>query len=120
MPGNSSHDGVFCPNNPDSKEDLSELLGNVTIPVPGPGDFDYWWSVQTVPCFLLILLPLISLKSITFFTKFNSLGRFIIISFWVAFRRMVEDFVTRVHQPTINGGIHRQQEIGRTWLQGWL
>lgn len=37
---------------------------------PGKGFF----TTQTAPLFLIILLPIISLKSPTFFTKFNSVG----------------------------------------------
>ena len=37
-------------------------------------DHNIYITPQTTPMFLTILLPLISLKSATFFTKFNSLG----------------------------------------------
>ena len=76
MPGNSSHVGVYCPNNPDSKDNDLVFLHNETSPVVPISDFDYYWNSQTVPCFLIVLLPLISLRSITFFTKFNSLGKY--------------------------------------------
>jgi len=80
VPGNSSH-GVYCPSNPDSKvivpgfndSGLALLSGYAE---PGPNStFDYYWNPSTVACFLTVLIPLISLRSITFFTKFNSLGK---------------------------------------------
>lgn len=70
VPGNDSHSGVYCPSNPDSHESFNL---NVTDVIPS--QFDFFWNQQTVPCFLLVLLPLISLRSISFFTKFNSLGK---------------------------------------------
>ena len=39
-----------------------------------PND-DYWFfTPKTAPLYLLFLLPVVSLKSATFFTKFNSIG----------------------------------------------
>ena len=40
-----------------------------------PPMFEQIWNKNTVPFFLLILFPLISLRSVTFFTKFNSIGK---------------------------------------------
>ena len=83
IPGNASH-GVYCPSNPDSKDvypgiNDSGLFNHSGFydPSPNPNEtFDYFWNSSTVACYLVILLPLISLRSITFFTKFNSLGEF--------------------------------------------
>ena len=43
-------------------------------------DFDkIWGQFSTVPLFLIIIMfPLINLKSATFFTKFNALGKCVI------------------------------------------
>jgi hypothetical protein len=74
LPGNASH-GVFCPSNPDSKDLPPGFNDSGLADPPNPNaTFDEYWNPSMVACYLLILLPLISLKSITFFTKFNSLG----------------------------------------------
>ena len=42
---------------------------------PGSRFFDYWDKQKTVPFFLVIIIfPLMNIKSPTFFTKFNALG----------------------------------------------
>lgn len=70
---NSSITDVLCPNNHNH---------------PGPDPKDYYevndqnngdddWGIftpKTAPLYLLILLPVVSLKSATFFTKFNAIG----------------------------------------------
>ena len=40
-----------------------------------PPMFEQIWNKNTVPFFLLFLFPLISLRSVTFFTKFNCVGK---------------------------------------------
>ena len=83
VPGNATH-GVYCPNNPDSSNVLppthneSVFADHFNFTDPGPSStFDYYWNPPTVACYLTIfMLPLISMRSITFFTKFNSLGEF--------------------------------------------
>ena len=54
--------------------DLLELANNHNT---GDSEFDkIWGQFSTVPLFLiLILFPLVNLKSATFFTKFNALGK---------------------------------------------
>ena len=54
--------------------DLLELSSNYTTT---ESEFDkIWGQYSTVPLFLiLILFPLVNLKSATFFTKFNALGK---------------------------------------------
>jgi len=62
--------GVYCPKN----ETPSVLPSNSSV--PGDSTFDRIWDqYSTVPLFLiLVMFPLINLKSATFFTKFNALG----------------------------------------------
>ena len=54
--------------------DLLELANNHNT---SDSEFDkIWGQYSTVPLFLiLILFPLVNLKSATFFTKFNALGK---------------------------------------------
>ena len=54
--------------------DLLELENNHNT---SDSEFDkIWGQFSTVPLFLiLILFPLVNLKSATFFTKFNALGK---------------------------------------------
>eukprot|EP00049_Salpingoeca_infusionum_P022365 m.6332 g.6332 ORF g.6332 m.6332 type:complete len:656 (+) comp5145_c0_seq2:331-2298(+) len=67
---------------------------------------DTWskvWNLKTVPLFLIVLLfPLLNFKSLTFFTKFNSLGilSIIYIIFFVVFAASSDYTVSPV------GGIH--------------
>ena len=43
--------------------------------------YQYWNKQKTVPFFLVIIIvPLMNIKSPTFFTKFNALGMFVIVS----------------------------------------
>ena len=83
VPGNASH-GVYCPNNPDSSNVIPPTHNASTFYLADPynvsdsgssSTFDYYWNPSTVACYLTIMLPLISMRSITFFTKFNSLGK---------------------------------------------
>jgi hypothetical protein len=39
-----------------------------------PPMFEQFWNKSTVPFFLLFLFPIISMRSVTFFTKFNVIG----------------------------------------------
>jgi len=67
---NQTHkEGVYCPKN--ETTDTFELPNSAT-----ESEFDkIWGQYSTVPLFLiLILFPLVNLKSATFFTKFNALG----------------------------------------------
>ena len=83
VPGNATH-GVYCPSNPDSSNVVPPTHNESFFidpfvfadPVPPtPSAFDYYWTPSTVACYLtIIMLPLISMRSIAFFTKFNSLG----------------------------------------------
>ena len=71
---NSSITDVLCPNNhnhpgPDPKDyyEVNDLNN---------GDDDWGiFTPKTAPLYLLILLPVVSLKSATFFTKFNAIGK---------------------------------------------
>ena len=68
------HLTVFCPD-PIDNLTFSSLL-NGPIFQNGASTFDKIWNLDlTVPIYMaLLLLPLICLKSATFFTKFNALG----------------------------------------------
>ena len=72
---NATHeDGVYCPKNETPKMDL---FANDSLPLNSTtSKFDtIWGQFTTVPLFLiLIVFPLINLKSATFFTRFNALG----------------------------------------------
>ena len=87
---NATHkEGVYCPKNetPNAMGRFMNLflnknkfclhsghfVGNST----SESNFDKIWDqFSTVPLFLIIIMfPLINLKSATFFTKFNALGR---------------------------------------------
>jgi len=81
--GNGSADeGVYCPSNQTLGE--AYIYNHTLLPTSAPpspngtssSSFDLiWGQFTTVPLFLvLIVFPLINLKSATFFTKFNSLG----------------------------------------------
>ena len=41
-----------------------------------PPMFEQFWNKSTVPFFLLFLFPIISMRSVTFFTKFNVIGEY--------------------------------------------
>lgn len=65
-------DGVYCPKNETPQSfDIESLPSNSTT-----SGFDtIWGQFTTVPLFLiLVVFPLINLKSATFFTRFNALG----------------------------------------------
>ena len=40
-----------------------------------PPMFEQLWNKKTVPFFLLFLFPVISMRSVVFFTKFNVIGQ---------------------------------------------
>ena len=71
MMGTSSHShsanasviDVICPSNPSNDDQFG-----IEEPV------NPYFNKKTAPLYLIILLPVISVKSPTFFTKFNSLG----------------------------------------------
>ncbi|XP_047104267.1 sodium-coupled neutral amino acid transporter 9-like isoform X1 [Schistocerca piceifrons] len=68
---NSTYPAVLCMRHPD--------LYNITMSMKHPEEaiaFHQIWDLEkTVPIFLIIIIaPLINIKSATFFTKFNSLG----------------------------------------------
>ncbi|KAI9556718.1 hypothetical protein GHT06_016509 [Daphnia sinensis] len=71
---NSSAFNLFCPD-PIDNLSYSSLL-NGPLFRNGASTFDKIWNLDlTVPIYMaLLLLPLICLKSATFFTKFNALG----------------------------------------------
>lgn len=75
--------GVYCPNNITiihGQEAISNLT-SFAYHDDTPSTYEkVWGQFTTVPFFLiLVLFPLINLQSVTFFTKFNSLGTVSII-----------------------------------------
>ena len=60
---------------PSSTGNLSTTpMPNTTLGGTAHG-FDTYWTPEYVPLYLIaILFPLVNFKSLTFFTKFNSLG----------------------------------------------
>jgi len=75
---NTTHqDGVYCPKN----ETPQSFDSNISPSNSSSSGFDkIWGQFTTVPLFLVILVfPMINLKSATFFTKFNALGTVSII-----------------------------------------
>ena len=49
--------------------------GQITLIVDDlPPMFEFFWNKRTVPLFLLILFPIVSLRSVTIFTKINAIG----------------------------------------------
>ena len=64
---------VLCLINTDQGKSDESLL----TPSNTKGFFTYWQKQKTVPFYLIVMLfPLSSLKSPTFFTKFNALGKY--------------------------------------------
>ena len=57
------------------KMSLTEDSGPSPAPIDEPGRFARIWNKKTVPLYLLILFPVICMRSVTFFTKFNCLGK---------------------------------------------
>ena len=60
---------IICP-----KSEAQETSNYTSSLEASENSVDSFFTPQTTPLFLIILLPLICLKSPTFFTKFNSLG----------------------------------------------
>jgi len=77
---NITHDdgpGVYCPSNETNSAFDIELSINTSLPLNSTtSNFDtIWGQFTTVPLFLiLIVFPLVNLKSAAFFTRFNALG----------------------------------------------
>ncbi|GCB64451.1 hypothetical protein scyTo_0004608 [Scyliorhinus torazame] len=71
---------VICPNPPgvhQNSTDMSYIISNDT----GVHEFQEWWNKSnTVPYYLIVLLlPLLSFKSASFFARFNNLGTISVI-----------------------------------------
>ena len=67
---------VLCPGG----HSASASSANSLITADKTNFFKFWQLQHTVPLFLIaILFPLCSVKSPTFFTKFNSLGELTVI-----------------------------------------
>ena len=69
---NETHEeGVYCPRNV-----TPSVPSNSSVPDDDSSFDRIWDQYSTVPLFLIIIMfPLINLKSATFFTKFNALGK---------------------------------------------
>ena len=93
---------------------------NTTSPSPPatlPGStpehvfYQVWQQTLSVPFFLLIILaPLINIKSPTFFTKFNALGTISVafIIFFVSYKAARWGFHVNFHDPTDYSYISRE------------
>jgi sodium-coupled neutral amino acid transporter 9 len=64
---------VLCPQDVTD----SDVILNTTFHLERPESiYNEVWDLTTVPIFLILIIgPLINFKSVTFFTKFNSLGK---------------------------------------------
>ena len=77
---NSSVSEVYCPSKPKSDGHgltsmASDLIYDFQPQPPVEETYTYWFfTPKTAPLYLLLLLPIVSLKSATFFTKFNAIG----------------------------------------------
>lgn len=66
------HEGVYCPKNETPQADV---IDNMSSNSTTSGFDEIWDQFSTVPLFLiLVVFPLINLRSATFFTRFNALG----------------------------------------------
>ena len=54
---------------------INAVGGNELIAYDLPPMFQQIWNKNTVPIFLLVIFPLISLRSVNFFTKINCIGK---------------------------------------------
>ena len=75
---NSSITDVLCPNNPNHNHPGADLNSDPQQDYQDQNNGDNDWGIftpKTAPLYLLILLPVVSLKSATFFTKFNAIGK---------------------------------------------
>jgi sodium-coupled neutral amino acid transporter 9 len=63
---------VLCPQDANAGDALNATL-LLEMPVPL---YNKVWDITTAPIFLILIIgPLINFRSVTFFTKFNSLGK---------------------------------------------
>ena len=77
--GNASVIDVICPSRPNANDmfisNISTIYDNVTMPDINVNDHVItFFTKKIAPICLIVLLPMISLKSPTVFTKFNSIG----------------------------------------------
>jgi sodium-coupled neutral amino acid transporter 9 len=64
---------VLCPQEEDAGHTLNATL---LLEMPQSLYNKVWGITTTVPVFLILIIgPLINFRSVTFFTKFNSLGK---------------------------------------------
>ena len=68
---------VICPSNNSAMNINSHVHINHTELIADdlPPMFEQLWNKKTVPFFLLFLFPVISMRSVVFFTKFNVIGK---------------------------------------------
>ena len=70
---------MLCPNNhyhPGADPNSDPHQDYYEVNDQNNGDDDWGiFTPKTAPLYLLILLPVVSLKSATFFTKFNAIGK---------------------------------------------
>ena len=68
---------VICPSNNSAMNINSHVHINHTALIADdlPPMFEQLWNKKTVPFFLLFLFPVISMRSVVFFTKFNVIGQ---------------------------------------------
>ena len=69
---------MLCPNNPNHNHPGADLNSDPQQDYQDQNNGDNDWGIftpKTAPLYLLILLPIVSLKSATFFTKFNAIGK---------------------------------------------
>lgn len=75
--GTNGSDRVVCPYpNTDPSSNRSSSSGSFSGNTTSDGDFEHWWSkTNTIPLYLIILLlPLLCLRSAAFFARFTFLG----------------------------------------------
>ena len=67
---------VICPSNHSALNINSHVHIDHTALIADdlPPMFEELWNKKTVPFFLLFLFPVISMRSVVFFTKFNVIG----------------------------------------------
>ena len=75
--GNASVTDVICPSRPNANDmfisNISTIYENVTMPDVNEHHVIYF-TKTIAPMFLIVLLPFVSIKNPTVFTKFNSVG----------------------------------------------
>ncbi|KXJ18875.1 Sodium-coupled neutral amino acid transporter 9-like [Exaiptasia diaphana] len=78
FPNNQSSTEVLCPLH--EHANTSDVIPNSLVHADKSSFYKIWKKRETIPFFLILLmLPLCSIKSPTFFTKFNSLGTIAVI-----------------------------------------